>query len=81
MTVNLNPEQERVVGEALLAGLISDPNEVVALGVDALQQRLGVRSDTASEIESSEWERELHEWIQSHSRTTPVLPDAALERD
>ena len=36
MTVQLNPEQERVIGQAIHAGLIRVPDDVVAAGVDAL---------------------------------------------
>jgi hypothetical protein len=32
-------------------------------------------------LSAEEWSRELHDWIHSHSTTTPVLPDEAISRD
>jgi Arc/MetJ-type ribon-helix-helix transcriptional regulator len=40
MTVTLNPEQERVVAEAIQAGLICTPSEVVDAGVESIRERL-----------------------------------------
>jgi hypothetical protein len=44
MNVILRPEQERVVGEAISAGLIGTPDEVVDLGVETIRRRLESRS-------------------------------------
>lgn len=44
MTVTLNPEQERVVGQAIDAGLIAAADEVVNAGVEAIRQRLESRT-------------------------------------
>lgn len=43
MTIHLNPEQEQVVGEAILAGLIETPGDVVEVGVETIKQRLEAR--------------------------------------
>jgi hypothetical protein len=40
MNVTLRPEQERVVGEAISAGLIGNAEEVVDLGIETIRQRL-----------------------------------------
>lgn len=40
MNVTLRPEQERVVTEAISAGLIGDAVEVVDLGIETIRQRL-----------------------------------------
>ena len=44
MNVTLRPEQERVVGEAISAGLIGTPDEVVDVGVETIRRRLESRS-------------------------------------
>lgn len=43
MTVQLNPEQEQLIGPALEAGLIGDASEVVQVGLEAIRQRLEAR--------------------------------------
>ena len=40
MTIHLSPEQESVVGQAIQAGLIDSPYDVVEAGVEAIRQRL-----------------------------------------
>jgi hypothetical protein len=40
MNVTLRPEQERVVGEAISAGLIGKAEEVVDLGIETIRRRL-----------------------------------------
>jgi hypothetical protein len=40
MNVTLRPEQERVVSEAISAGLIGNAVEVVDLGIETIRQRL-----------------------------------------
>jgi hypothetical protein len=40
MNVTLRPDQERVVSEAISAGLIGDAVEVVDLGIETIRQRL-----------------------------------------
>lgn len=40
MTVTLNPEQARVAAEAIQAGLICTPSEVVDAGVEPIRERL-----------------------------------------
>jgi len=46
VTVHLNPEQAVVVGEAIRAGLIETPDDVVNVGVETIRQRLGTRHST-----------------------------------
>lgn len=48
MTVLLKPEQAAVVGEAIRVGIIETPDDVVNVGVEAIRQRLGAQSATAS---------------------------------
>jgi hypothetical protein len=48
MTVLLKPEQAAVVGEAIRAGLIETPDDIVNVGVEAIRQRLEARSATAN---------------------------------
>ena len=40
MNVTLRPEQQRVVSEAISAGLIGNEVEVVDLGIETIRQRL-----------------------------------------
>ncbi len=40
MVIHLNPEQEKLIGQAIQAGLITAPEEVLASGVESIRQRL-----------------------------------------
>jgi hypothetical protein len=81
MAIQLNPEQEQVVGQAIHAGLIRIPDDVVGIGIETIRQRLVAREPAAATLSAEEWSRELHAWIQSHSTITPVLSDDSIDRD
>ena len=78
MTIEFRPEQTHVIAEAMQAGLIKSPEEVLDIGVEALRSRLNA---SVAGLSAEEWRRELHEWIHSHSTTTPLLSDDAISRD
>jgi hypothetical protein len=81
MAIQLSPEQEQVVGQAIHAGLIRIPDDVIGVGVETIRQRLEARPAPERTQSAQEWSRELHAWIHSHSTTTPVLPDEAISRE
>ena len=81
MSLDLNAEQEMVVDHAIRAGLINGPEDVIAVGINVLRERLEAHRLAYAEAAPDEWARELHDWIHSHSRATPILTDAAVERD
>ena len=71
MVIQLTPDQERVIGRAIEAGLIRTADEVVGVGVEAIQRRLDERPltnhtprpieeiirDLAAEVPQAEWDR------------------------
>jgi hypothetical protein len=81
MTIQLKPEQEQVIGEAIRAGLLKNADAIIDVGLAAIRQRLEARSGPAPEMSTEEWVRELDAWIDSHSTTTPLLSDEAIGRD
>ncbi len=82
MTVQLKPEQEQIVGQAIQAGLIANADDVVDMGIAAIRRRLETRRDEAAPavLSAVEWEREFDAWIASFL-DTPPLPDEALSRE
>ena len=80
MTIQLNPEQEHVVGQAIRAGLIRVEDDVVEVGVSTIRQRLRAHESVSAKPDAVVWFRELTAWSESHART-PLLPDEAIERD
>ena len=44
MTIDLKPEQLQVAGRAIQAGLIETADDVVAVGVETIRQRLDARA-------------------------------------
>jgi hypothetical protein len=81
MTIHLNPEQERVIGQAIQAGVIRDADDVVDVGLETIRQRLEARLVSRSAIDAEQWSQELHGWVHSHSSSTPLLSDEAISRD
>jgi Arc/MetJ-type ribon-helix-helix transcriptional regulator len=81
MSIQLNPEQERIVDRAMRAGLIRSLDDVVEVGIAAIRSRLNSRDAASSAEEADEWLREFTTWIEGHSTSTPPLPEEALNRD
>jgi hypothetical protein len=81
MTIQLNPEQERIVGQAIRAGLIRTREDVAEIGVASIRQRLKVRHSGSYPHSAEEWSRDLAAWSDSHTTTTPLLPDEAIDRE
>ena len=81
MTFRLNPEQEQLLGQAIQAGVIRVPDEVVEVGIETIRQRLEARRVSGTAMDAEEWSRELHAWVHSHPTTTPLLSDEAISRD
>ena len=80
MTIQLNAEQEQLVAQAIEAGLIRAPEEVVAAGMEAIRQRLAKLSTVAA-VGPEDWSREFHEWVQGHPDTTPLLANESIDRE
>ncbi len=43
MTIQLKPEHEEIIGQAIQAGLIETADDVVEVGVESIKQRLEAR--------------------------------------
>ena len=81
MTIQLNTDQEQVIGRAIEAGLIHTPEDVVEAGIEAIRQQLDAKLARVSAMSAEEWSREFHAWVHGHSTATPLLPDEALSRE
>jgi hypothetical protein len=81
MTIQLNPEQQQVVGQAIQAGLIRDLDEVAEMGLATIRQKLTAQRPASETLDAEQWSRQLTAWSEGHSLTTPLLPDEAIERD
>jgi len=81
MTVELNQEQQRIIEKAIQAGLIRAAGDVVELGVEAIRQQLEARLVSGNAMGADEWSRQLHNWMRSHSTSTPLLSDDAISRE
>ena len=82
MTIQLKPEQEQIVGQAIQAGLIANADDILDVGIDAIRQRLKSPWNEVPTpvLSAEEWEREFDTWIESFPDTAP-LPDEALRRE
>ncbi len=81
MTLELKPEQERVIGQAIKAGLIRTANDVVEIGIETVRQQLENQPESPLDLDPDEWAERLHKWVSSHSTDTPLLSDEAISRD
>jgi hypothetical protein len=78
MTITPTPEQERILAEALEAGLISRVEDALDVGLDELKVRLTLRRPKET---PEEWIAKFHAWVDSHSTSTPLLSDEAVSRE
>ena len=81
MTIQLTPEQEQVVEQAIQAGLIAKAEDVVDTGVESLRQQLQTQLVERTPEDTEQWIHEFKEWVHSHDTTTPLLSDEAISRD
>ena len=81
MPVQLNPEEERLIGQATQAGLIGKADDVVAVGVETIRRQLQLRVASEAELNTEQWLREFAAWVHGHATTTPLLSDEAVSRD
>jgi hypothetical protein len=81
MALQLSPEQEQVVGQAIHAGLIRIPDDVIGVGVEIIRQRLEARESAGAPLSAEEWRSELHAWIHRNPANTPPLSDEAMSRE
>ena len=81
MTIQLNPEQERIAGQAMRAGLIRSLDDVAEVGLAAIRSKLKSRNSAHNAEQTDEWLREFTAWFEGHSNLTPPLPDEAINRD
>ena len=81
MTIQLNAEQERVVGQAIRAGLIRGRDDVAEIGIASIRQRLKTHDAVRRAQSAEEWSRELAAWSEGHGTAAPLLPEAAIDRE
>jgi hypothetical protein len=81
MTIQLNPEEERLIGQAIQAGLIGKADDVVAVGVETIRRQLQSRVGSGFELDTEQWLREFKAWVHGHATTTPLLSDEAISLD
>ena len=81
MTIQLKPEQEKVIEQAILAGLVQTPDEVVEAGVETVRQQLEELNATPAPMTADEWIEKFRAWAHSHPTNTPLLSDEAMSRE
>jgi hypothetical protein len=81
MTIRLKPEQERVIGQAIQAGLIRTADDVVDMGMETLQKRLEAQGASLPSMSPEQWLEEFHTWVHSHPTTIPLLSNEAVSRE
>ncbi len=81
MTIELNPEQERVIGQAIKAGLVRTAEDVVEIGVKSVQQQLEKQPAPNAGPDDDDWQERFEAWTSSHRTDTPLLSDEGISRD
>jgi hypothetical protein len=81
VTIQLKPDQEQVIAEAIQAGIIQTPRDVVEAGVEAIRRRLEARVESDSLMGVEQWLEEFHNWVNGHSTNTALLSDEAISRE
>jgi hypothetical protein len=81
MTIELKPEHEQTIDQAIQAGLIQSADQVVDVGLETLRSRLKEGTASGGPMNTEQWLRGFHAWVHSHPTTTPLLSDEAISRD
>jgi hypothetical protein len=81
MAIQLNPEQETIVGQAIEAGLIRGSEDAVEMGMAAVREKLRACGPSAAAVPSEDWLRDFDAWFESHSAAEPLLTDRAIDRE
>ena len=81
MTIALSPEQEKVVGQGIEAGIVANTEIALEVGVAAIREQLATRVRRANKLSHEEWSKAFREWIDSHPTDTPLLSDEAISRE
>ena len=81
MILELSPEQEQLIDQAIQAGLIHAANDVLDAGVETIRRRLAEQQTSHKTMAARQWSQEFHVWVRSHSTATPLLSDDAISRD
>ena len=78
MTITPTPEQERILAEAMEAGLIKSPEDALNIALEELRNKLDVGPPLLTD---AEWLDEFNAWTSSHPTNTPLLSDEAVSRE
>jgi len=78
MTITPKADQERILTEAIQAGLITNAEDALALGVEALRIKLATSRESET---AEEWIAKFNAWADSHAGSTVVLSDEAMSRE
>ena len=61
------------MGQAIQAGVIREPDDVVDVGLETIRQRLESWLASRTGMDAEQWSQELHAWVHGHSAGTPLL--------
>jgi hypothetical protein len=78
MTITPKPEQERILTEAIEAGLIQTPEDALDIALQELRNKLAAE---VPPLTAEQWLAEFKAWTSSHSTSTPLLSDEAISRE
>jgi hypothetical protein len=81
VTFYLGPEQKVLVARAIQAGVIEAADDVVAIGMEVVRQRLRGRESNPGPVLDETWSQQFHDWVHSHSTDVPLLSDEAISRE
>ena len=81
MTVHLGPEQEKVIGEAIQAGMIQAADDAVEIGIAMIRQRLRSQELSLAVSGETDWAQEFDAWVGGHSTSSPLLTDETIDRE
>lgn len=77
MTIELKPEQERILKEALRQGRFQS----VEQALDEALHSIAPSGDVKATLSAAERAAAFRSWAESHPRTTPILSDEAISRE
>jgi hypothetical protein len=80
MAIALSAEQEKVIDRGIEAGMVSNAEIALEVGIAMIRQQLAMQSHSST-LSKEERKKAFRDWIDGHPADTPSLSDEAISRE
>lgn len=81
MAIALSAEQESVIDQGIEAGIVSNAEIAIEVGVATIRQQLKTYSPRGNHFSHEEWSRKLQEFVDRERPEAPLLSEYDISRE